>query len=243
MTTMQDKERLHIEIELLESMYPNNISFRPQDNDVTFTSPGPTTTNATLRINLASTYPTSSLPTIISATDHERRDIKGTIVEKTKDLEVGEEIIDAYIEAFNCALTDISDQTSLHQSGEQVFSTTSTSAVAPVAEYKTVIVWLHHLLNTSKRQQVLAPDYSISGVSKPGYPGILVFSGAASEVDEHVKELKGLNWQAFQVRHEVDQLWQFVHGVGVIEVEGMGDVVKEIGDERKELFMDVMRMR
>jgi len=238
----QDKERIHTEIELLESMYPDSISFRPQNNDVTYTSALPdSSTAAILRLNLASTYPTSSLPAVVSATDHERRDVKEVIVEKTKDLEAGEEIIDAYIEAFNCALTEKSNQTA--SQSEKYISSSSSATVAPVAEYKTVIVWLHHLLNTSKRQQVLAPDYSISGVSKPGYPGILVFSGAASEVDEHVKDLKSLNWQAFQVRHEVDQLWQFAHGEGVVEVEAMGDIVKEIGEQRKELFMDVMRMR
>lgn len=85
---------------------------------------------------------------------------------------------------------------------------------------KTVVVWLHHLLATSKRKLALhpavttsgpspssatnpdTPSSSISGITKPGYPGILVFAGPSELVDAHVRSLKALNWQAFQVRYD-----------------------------------------
>lgn len=80
-------------------------------------------------------------------------------------------------------------------------------------------------------------------MTKPGYPGVLVYSGLANAVHEHVDALKHLNWQAFQVRYESEEEWTFAHGAGVKEVEAMKDAVAEIGLERKERFMDAMRMK
>jgi len=106
-----------------------------------------------------------------------------------------------------------------------------------------VIIWLHHLLNTNKRKQALSPPAGVSGVTKPGYPGVLIYAGPYDLVHEHVNELKGLNWQAFQVRLEDDEAWIFAHGSGVREMEAMKDVVAAIGDQRKDLFMEAMRMK
>jgi hypothetical protein len=99
---------------------------------------------------------------------------------------------------------------------------------------KTVIVWLHHLLNTNKRKLALSPPPSatpVSGCTKPGYPGILIYSGPASAVLEHINTLKAQNWQAFQVRYEEEELWTFSHGHGVKEMESMSDIVKSVGIE------------
>lgn len=83
---------------------------------------------------------------------------------------------------------------------------------------KTVIIWLHHLLATSKRKLALSPSVvnsnsnsnttttaTISGMTKPGYPGVFIFSGPRDLVDSHVKELKSLNWQAFSKRYDSDE--------------------------------------
>ncbi|KIW19894.1 hypothetical protein PV08_00469 [Exophiala spinifera] len=101
---------------------------------------------------------------------------------------------------------------------------------------KTVIIWLHHLLATSKRKLAVSQPHvnsnsnsnsttktakakakptsasppsvsasTISGMTKPGYPGILLFSGPRDLVDAHVKELKDLNWQAFSKRYDSDE--------------------------------------
>ena len=107
----------------------------------------------------------------------------------------------------------------------------------------TVIVWLHHLLNTNKRKLALSPDPSVSGITKPGYPGVLMYSGPAKAVREHVNELKGQNWAAFQVRLEEAEAWEFSHGKGVREVEAMGDVVAAVGEARKAEFMQAMKIK
>jgi hypothetical protein len=55
--------------------------------------------------------------------------------------------------------------------------------------------------------------------------------------------LKGLQWAAFQVRLESEEEWVFGHGKGVKEMEGLGDVVNDVGEERKKAFMEAMRMK
>lgn len=64
--------------------------------------------------------------------------------------------------------------------------------------------------------------------SRPGYPGVMIFSGPTSAVIGHVTNLKAENWQAFQVRYEEEELWEFAHGTGIKEMETMAEVVKSI---------------
>lgn len=158
---------------------------------------------------------------------------------------------------------------------------------------KTVIIWLHHLLATSKRKLATSPPTaiatatattrttskgtgtstststkpsptttttttSLSGVSKPGYPGILIYSGARDLVDAHVRDLRALKWQAFQVRWdsaeeeeeeeeerrrgEMDEEedtrgmtteWEFTHDKGkVVEVATMAELVGAVVREK-----------
>jgi len=64
-------------------------------------------------------------------------------------------------------------------------------------------------------------------------------------VNAHVGQLKSQNWQAFQVRFEVEDLeWVFVHGKGVKEVESMSEVVKDIeGNKQKEAFLKAVGVK
>ena len=85
----------------------------------------------------------------------------------------------------------------------------------------------------------------VSGITKPGYPGVLVYSGPYTAVTEHVNDLKAKNWQAFQVRYEGDEIWSFGHGHGIVEVETLGEVVADIEGEteQKEAFMSAMKIK
>ncbi|KAH8719425.1 hypothetical protein GQ44DRAFT_829309 [Phaeosphaeriaceae sp. PMI808] len=69
---------------------------------------------------------------------------------------------------------------------------------------------------------------TLSGITKSGYPGILIFSGPASAVNEHLNTLKAEIWLTFRVRFEAKELWQFAHGKGVKEVGTMAEVVEAI---------------
>jgi hypothetical protein len=89
-----------------------------------------------------------------------------------------------------------------------------------------MLIWFDHLLSTTKRKSILALD-SLRGISKPGYPGILVLQGPKNNLDEAVSELKAMRWQTMQVRGEIESPdSQFV--IGIHEVETVAEVVERL---------------
>ncbi|CAN9286990.1 unnamed protein product [Alternaria alternata] len=212
--------RLETELELLEAMYPDQTHYDPKSRELKFSHDN----HASLLLRLPESYPELGLPDIISATDAAKNDLRTRVKVAVKDvgLAEGEEALDAIVAAFQ-QVVDSAPATS-DASGD-------TTAGANDNTSKTVIVWLHHLLNTNKRKLALSPPPStppVSGITKPGYPGVLVYSGPSAAVTEHVNTLKAQNWQAFQVRYEEEELWHFVHGAGVKEMESMSEVVKSV---------------
>ncbi|KAK3691927.1 hypothetical protein LTR37_018358 [Vermiconidia calcicola] len=232
MSPEQD-ERLRNELSLLEAMYPAQVGYVEKGSEVKYSSDA-----GYFQLRLPDGYLVNELPEVISA-GRARTDLRGQLKQHVQACSTGEEIIDSVIAAFNelaesCAQT--SDQSEL-ANGK------SSSAKSGDLGKATIVVWLHHLLNTNKRKQALSlPLSEVSGLTKPGYPGVLIYSGPAKAVHEHVGELKQLDWAAFQVRLESDDEWTFTHGSGVKEVESMKDLVAEVG-EKRELFMEAMRMK
>lgn len=216
-------------------MYPDQTTWYTHSRELRYTSDG---SNFVLR--LPDDYLQTGLPIVLSAKT-QQHDLRNTLKARLDELPRGEEVLDSIIVAFDelAADRDLEDATpDIPQKDKQDGYTWDESKKA------TVLVWLHHLLNTNKRKQALSPAHNtVSGVTKPGYPGVLLYSGPEAAVREHVNELKGLNWAAFQVRMESEEEWTFGHGGGVREVEGLGEVVAEIGEERKEEFMEAMRMK
>jgi len=219
----EESSRLEMELELLEAMYPEQASYASKARELKFTQDG-----ALLQLRLPETYPESGLPDVIAASDASKTDLRTNTKAAIKDLGLaeGEEALDAIIAAFQQVLES--------NSATQQTSETKSVATAESDASKTVVIWLHHLLALTKRKLALSPTY-ISGITKPGYPGIMIFSGPSSAVSEHVNALKAENWQAFQVRYEEGELWTFAHGKGVKEVETMAEVVKgvELDDGKK----------
>lgn len=238
MTNSEDQERVTAEIELLKSMYPDEVIFDEHLGDLTFVSQ-----QAKLVIRLPQDYPSSSRPDVVSAstkgTNHV--DLRSQMKQSIGSLVVGEEALDSVISSF----VELVDKHVEAESNQPVPANgASKDGSADSGSNKTTLIWLHHLLNTNKRKQALAAsDPTISGISKPGYPGVLIFSGPQANVDEHVNGLKQLSWAAFQIRLEEDEEWIYQHGHGVKEVESMGDVVKEIGEQRKVTFLETMKMK
>lgn len=238
-----DGSRLSTELELLEAMYPDQTSFNPKSRDLKFFDQS---RSAFLHLRIPELYPDTGLPDVISACDTHKNDLRDRIklAIRQQGLMEGEEALDAIIACFQnmIAATDNSnnDPESLPETDTETSQTHSTGANTEAAN-RTVIVWLHHLLALTKRKLAISPSGPVSGITKPGYPGILVFSGPAHAVAEHVNILKAQNWQAFQVRYEEEGLWEFKHK-GVVEVESMAEVVKavevgEYGAKRKEEFL------
>lgn len=75
----------------------------------------------------------------------------------------------------------------------------------PIA-LKCTLIWSHHLLATSKRKDIVAwsTELKLFGISKPGYPGVIVIEGSKENVDEFVWRIKQLQWKALQIRCEQD---------------------------------------
>ena len=225
-------ERLQSEISLLEAMYPEQVTFDSKAREMRFNSE-----KASFTLRLPAGYLDEELPDVISAS-FGRHDGREILKRSITQCPVGEEVLDSIITSFN-ELSE-SDQFS---AGMVLESDNSKESYGSSGK-ATVIVWLHHLLNTNKRKQALSPPSpDVSGITKPGYPGVLVYTGSATAVHEQVNDLRQLNWQAFSVRHESEEEWTFQHGKGVKEFETMKEVVADIGEDRKEQFMEAMRMK
>jgi hypothetical protein len=211
-----EPSRLETELELLDAMYPEQASYTSKARELKYTQDG-----ATLQLRIPESYPESGLPDVIAASDASKTDLRASTKDAIKKLGLaeGEEALDAVIAAFQQVLDS-------SKMSEPPRNTTSSNPAEADAS-KTVIIWLHHLLALTKRKLALSPT-TLSGVTKPGYPGVMLFSGPSSAVTEHVNTLKAENWQAFQVRYEEDLLWTFSHGKGVQEVETMAEVVKAV---------------
>ncbi|KAI1506337.1 hypothetical protein F5X99DRAFT_363888 [Biscogniauxia marginata] len=262
-------DRLQAELDLLTAMYPDAISYTPNARELRyshFTTPLGTKhpASSTLVLRLPDAYPVEGFPDIISATGPRKEDLRSAARAAFRKLDVsaGEELLDALLLAFQDLVS--SQQESDHlpdaENGEDGNSNDNGSGdVSP--RYKTVIIWLHHLLNMNKRKLALSPTSAagpgsgeaIAGLTKPGYPGVLIFSGPRTAVDAHVAELRNQRWQAFQVRFDSDDApgtgpasrrWLFGHGSGIREVGSMSDVAQGISDpEQREVFLGAIGVK
>ena len=243
--------RLGDEVSLLEAMYSADLlSFDVKTREISF-SPSPEA-GARLKIRLPADYPGGThYPQVIQAYDASKHDIwkqMDTAISalrwdrpEAEDDEVGEsldQIIETFIDLFKASQLDL-------ERGH-VGMTAERAIVDDDVTHKTIIIWLHHLLATSKRKLALHPSSSrpgtVIGITKPGYPGIMIFSGLADGVNDHVAELRSQSWQAFSVRYEEEEGWTFEDDrgekhEGIREVETMAQVVKAIEEGKQETFL------
>ena len=131
---------------------------------------------------------------------------------------------------------------------------------------KRTLIWSHHLLATSKRKAILtwSRELCLGGYSRPGYPGAVFVEGEIENVDEFVRRMKALKWQALQVRAEevvgggTGRSGNLKRGricgaglEGVVEVESLGEVVDGLrkrgddgddGDDVADMFLRGMKI-
>lgn len=246
-------ERLALELQLLEAMYPEQLRFDRNARDLSFSS-GIAGSADRLVLRLPNAYPVVGRPEVVAARGRGGGDARGRVQgivsevceqqqqqqqggEDEEEAGGGGEVLDAVLAAF---LEVVEAEDERGDTSGRVGVETPVGA----SEVKTVVVWLHHLLATSKRKLAINPSSSqgaVRGVTKPGYPGVLVFSGQRAAVEDHVAELKGLNWQAFAVRYEADERWEF--GKGVKEVETMAEMVQCIEEGRREAFLQAVGVK
>lgn len=239
MSSELEPSRFTLELELLQAMYPENLTFDPRSRDLKFSDGA-----ALLHLRIPESYPDAGLPEVLEARDTRKNDVQDRLKTELREMQSegevgeGEEVLDAVLGRFQALV----DGTKGEVDGEGVVSGSQEKHEAREKNEtdKTVIIWLHHLLALSKRKLAVSPASPlVRGITKPGYPGVMVFSGPAAAVSEHVETLKRENWQAFQVRLEEDVGWVFGHSEGVVEVESMSEVVKEVevGKGQREEFL------
>ncbi|KIY00630.1 uncharacterized protein Z520_03293 [Fonsecaea multimorphosa CBS 102226] len=269
MAPAEASARLEAELSLLEAMYPGNITFDSRSRDVHYTPSEDFPKKQ---------YPERGSPEVISACDRSRNDIRDRMRRAIDALGVGEigegvEVLDQVINIFEEVISETSSNSTpnagAESKGNQQNVVGDRKAGSP-PKSRTVVIWLHHLLATSKRKLAVNPTTmtlpatatatspgtstpinAISGITKPGHPGIMVFSGPRDLVASHVRELKALNWQAFQVRYDSDDShggpdeWAFSHDQGkIVEVESMAEVVRGIvREEHRQLFLKAVGVK
>ncbi|KAI1364862.1 hypothetical protein F5Y08DRAFT_197887 [Xylaria arbuscula] len=240
-------DRFEAELDLLLAMYPDSLSFSTKGRELKYSHRHDESSSgaaAVLILRLPDTYPLAGFPEIVSATGHHKEDLRSATqaVFSSTEAPPGEEVLDVLLLAFTDLAVSRKNPDVTMQAPEQP-EPKGTSALVN----RTVIIWLHHLLNTNKRKLALNPSVAasnISGVTKPGYPGVLIFSGERSAIDSHVLELRNQRWQAFQIRYDTDsgegpsEIWKFKHGTGISEVGSMSDVAQSIVDaQQREVFL------
>ncbi|KAI8937622.1 hypothetical protein NX059_005332 [Plenodomus lindquistii] len=234
-----------MELDLLQAMYPDQLHYDSPSRELKFTEGV-----SSLHIRLPQSYPKAGLPDVISATGPAKTDLRVQIKTALKELGLadGEEALDAFIATFQQIIETRSGDRDADSNSKAQQTLDSKPAQKTEQKPKTVIIWLHHLLNTNKRKLALSPPPSsppVSGITKPGYPGVLIYSGPSGPVTEHVNTLKAQNWQAFQVRYEEEEPWTLAHSEGVKEVESMSDVVKAVEGtaKQKEEFLKAVGIK
>lgn len=227
MADMADQDALgrqEAELALIQAMYPE-ANWNAKRQELTYRPEA----GGTLTLRLPKDYPGKSTPELVSATAKDKTDLRDLAQHKiyALDLPPDEEALDSILQAFD----ELVKNQHASRPVDQISAKTSSKP-----SFKTVIIWLHHLLNTNKRKLALNPSVNsdaVQGITKPGYPGVLIYSGTADAVDAHVAELKDQRWQAFQVRFDEpgDSPWRFLSPGRVVEVETMAEVTKNIQDD------------
>ncbi|EPS35450.1 hypothetical protein H072_11134 [Dactylellina haptotyla CBS 200.50] len=260
-----DHSRQLSELTLLETMYPEEFrwkSQRPDDLDTDEQSIDEETGNGVLEFGfvanssynleftLPSGYPSTSRPavyltcgdTVDTRARKETRSVLATLVNEICEDGAGNEVLDIIIQRFVDEIATPNTHDSSITMAAQEASTQRDQAVI----YKRVVIWSHHLLSTAKRKDIISwsAELRLAGFSRPGYPGGIFVEGEEGDVDEFVSRLKGLKWQALQIRGvEVGKERVLGEGRGVTEVGGLGEVVDGLKDEGcRNMFLDGMRI-
>lgn len=173
----------------------------------------------TVQVTLPAAYPSGANPIVTFNAPHlsrnEHHTLQTALTARLAELasSTTERILDI-VEFFTTCIPEPSSPTI----ADPPASTTESPSSSTI-----VLIWFHHLLSTTKRKDILG--LPLRGISRPGYPGILVLQGPKDDVDDAIGELRGMRWQAMQVRAEVEGHEKFLDE-GVHEVGSVAEVIE-----------------
>ena len=213
-------------------------------------------------MTLPQTYPSTCKPNVYlscggDVSTSQRKDARVALARIVEEQEANLEILDLIINAFLDVLATFTSAPDLSASSSDVKRRSGTnrqtdpsSSNDQAQRIKHVVIWSHHLLATSKRRaiQSWSKDLRITGYARPGHPGAIFAEGEESEIDDFVRRLKALRWQALQVRAEdlVDErIMGETLGEGIVEVETLGEIAEGLKGRSAEtslLFLEGMKI-
>ncbi|KAI5203600.1 DUF1115-domain-containing protein [Aureobasidium subglaciale] len=252
-----NRERQAAELTLLTTMYPAEFSWRSNPPPDLETSAITTDPNFTLTIHpsyalefsLSDTYPDTSKPHVYLSCGDDvdtatRKRARAKLSDIVEEQETGMEMVDLIVTLFTDYLPELTEDNSNANGDEDEDDGQHQHAT----KIKRVVIWSHHLLATSKRKDIQAwsKELSLSGYSRPGHPGSIFAEGDEDQIDEFIRRLKQLRWQALQVRGE-DTADKRICGPGdgILEVEGLGEIaeaLKKIDADTADLFLQAMKI-
>lgn len=96
--------RLDAELSLLDAMYPSSVTYSPRSREVRFKA-----SSGELQLRLPDTYPRHGLPSVISACDGARNDLRERLRGAMLELALvqGEECLDRVVGAFEAVLVRV----------------------------------------------------------------------------------------------------------------------------------------
>ncbi|KAI4729169.1 DUF1115-domain-containing protein [Aureobasidium sp. EXF-10728] len=253
----ENRQRQAAELTLLTTMYPSEFSWRtspPPDLETPAITADPTFTltihpSYALEFSLPDTYPDPQRPHVYLSCGGDvatstRKRARAKLAQLVEEQEPGMEMLDLIVTLFTEYLSELTEVTSSTEQQQDKEGGSHQHA----SRIKRVVIWSHHLLATSKRKDVQAwsKELSLSGYSRPGHPGSIFVEGDEDQVDEFVRRLKQLRWQALQVRGEETADKRICGpGDGVLEVEGLGEIaeaLKKIDAGTADLFLQAMKI-
>lgn len=253
-------ERQYNEISLLQTMYPD---------EMTITKAPASSEDAEVEIRLDKShtlvftlpsreYPVSVKPHVLldfgsHVPNSDRKELRARLKDVVEQQESGVECVDLIIGDFKSQLESFEILKGASGAGQDAEK--SSNAEKSVKGMR-VVLWMHHLLATSKRKAILqlSKELGLAGFSKPGYPGSVYVEGEAEAVRSFVDELKSMRWQAIQERATDEVLLSSLTllgkgAAGVREVEGLGDISEGLmasgpqGPMIAQLFLESMKIK
>lgn len=166
-------------------------------------------------------------------------------------LQLYQQLLDMLTEAHHASLAQ--DEDGLTQAMDGIQLSPAAERIPSVVLGRRAI-YFHHIINANKRRVVKdwALELQLGGLSKIGWPGIVIVEGRESDVQEYVRRLQHLKWKQMVVRGEqtdtsetlaIDEMRLLPRGFQEFPENGMSVLAaacKSAGVE--ELFLTTMKI-
>eukprot|EP01025_Chloroclados_australasicus_P050218 TRINITY_DN5749_c0_g1_i1.p1 TRINITY_DN5749_c0_g1~~TRINITY_DN5749_c0_g1_i1.p1 ORF type:complete len:288 (-),score=39.19 TRINITY_DN5749_c0_g1_i1:313-1176(-) len=210
-----------------------------------------------LRFDLPNSYPdTPPHLAVECSTDNATFQTLTQTVQETAQQWTGEECLLACVESLREKASEIMEKNLAEEEQQQHQQQLMISNSHSQREQISIcLIWFHHIRNPNKKKNVQnwANELELGGYCKPGWPGVIIAEGYKQNVDEYIKRLRALSWQAMQVRaqeysdiplgDDIANRRKFRNGFKLLGDSDLSEVsssCKEVGLE--ELFLTALKI-